>query len=315
MRLMKLLLLGCVLVAFAAALPQCMSQQTGYGRRLTAKVKKDKTVDLRKGFHPRRSSMPRFQQESSEGEFYSNVHREIKDHAIVHGLRRLRSIPEEAGVVAKEWPIQFTISFTTKYGAATGFLAYDWVNERQAIYHGANSTFCQAFGSDDACIMLEIPSGTYVYLPSQKKCSLTAEGVGSVPPSWTTRSNYEGVELVPEIGLCRTFSFPPTAHIWAETVDGALPCLFIFPDPSKTYLFDPKTFKVGAPDEKLFDFPDFCFGPAGSKESAAPNSGRLCHSVNHVSDPHVRKSCNPANSRSDEIGHGLIEMTVFAEIV
>ncbi|KAL2630579.1 hypothetical protein R1flu_015265 [Riccia fluitans] len=268
MRLMKLLVVASVLLAFAAALPKGLSQEQ-HERRLYTTVKKERIVDLRKGFRPRRSSMPgrNYHQEASGDEVSWEVHHGFKEFPTVHGVRRLRSIAEEEGVVAKEWPLQFTISFTTKSGAATGFLAYDWVNERQAVYHGPNSTFCQALGSDDACIMLEIPSGTYAYIPSEDKCTLTAEGVGSVPPTWTTHTKYEGVELVTEIGPCRTFSFPP-AHIWAETVDGALPCFFVFPDPTRTYVFDPQTFKVGAPDEKIFDFPDFCFGPSGSVESA-----------------------------------------------
>ncbi|CAM6096410.1 unnamed protein product [Calypogeia fissa] len=166
--------------------------------------------------------------------------------------------------VATPWPEEFTVGFTTKSGTATGFLAYDWTLKRQAVYHGPGSSYCSAFGTDDVCIMFEIPAGTYLYIPSSEKCFMTNEGVGSLPPEWTTNSVFVGVENVPGVGLCKGFAFPPTEHVWYETVVDSLPCLFVFPDPTMSYYFLPETFVVGAPDEKYFDFPDYCFDEENS---------------------------------------------------
>lgn len=161
--------------------------------------------------------------------------------------------------VANPWPDQFTVSFTTKSGSATGLIAYDWTLKRQAVYHGPGSTYCAAYGTDDDCVMFEIPSGTYVYIPSLEQCFMSVPDVGSLPPEWTTNSVYVGVEEVAGVGLCKGFAFPPTEHVWYETVVGSLPCLFVFPDSSMSYYFLPETYVVGAVDEKLFDFPDYCF--------------------------------------------------------
>lgn len=161
--------------------------------------------------------------------------------------------------VAKPWPEEFIVNFTTNSGAATGFIAYDWSQQRQVVYHGPNSTYCTSYGTDDGCQMFEFSGGTYVYIPSLEQCFLSVEGVGSLPPEWTTNSEFVGVEEVPGVGLCRSFAFPPTVHVWYETVLESLPCLFVFPDPTMSYYFLPETFDVGTPDEKYFDFPEYCF--------------------------------------------------------
>ncbi|KAG6549203.1 hypothetical protein Mapa_009189 [Marchantia paleacea] len=271
------LAVACVILALAAALPQCLSEGQAqvdgkyFARTLhETSVKKERSVDLRKGFRPRRSAKvpDRFSQEGTTGEsddFTADMPTMFKNPGFVRshrgfGIRRtLQSVAEQEGFVAKAWPAQFTISFTSKSGAVTGFLAYDWINQREVVSYGPNSTFCGNFLTDEACLKLEVPGKTYVYIPSQEKCLSGVSSAGSLPPQWTSQSTYIGVESVPGIGLCRKFSHLPTGQFWSETVDGSLPCAYGFPETSMTYFFDPQTFKVGPPSQELFEFPDYCF--------------------------------------------------------
>lgn len=158
---------------------------------------------------------------------------------------------------ATPWPEEFTVSFTTDDGAASGVLAYDWGNKQQAIVHGKGSSHCVARGSTGVCYILENPKGTYEVDSVSRKCELTNPGVGTVPPTWVVQGVFAGVEVVNGV-QCNRFNYPPTMHAWLETVDGGLPCAFLFPNPLLTYYFDPSTLKLGKPALNLFRVPEYC---------------------------------------------------------
>lgn len=158
---------------------------------------------------------------------------------------------------AHPWPEEFTIKFTTKGGLVEGFLAYDWANKRQLIWHGTNSTYCEGFGVPDApCSILFNGTGIFVTLPSLKQSWLETPGVGTVPPDFTVQSVYQGLEFVQGVGPCFAFGFPPTDHAYWETLDGR-PCVFVFPVPDMTYYFLPDTEEIGVPDEEFFALPPY----------------------------------------------------------
>ncbi|KAJ7550594.1 hypothetical protein O6H91_07G108300 [Diphasiastrum complanatum] len=167
-------------------------------------------------------------------------------------------IEASAELIANPWPQEFAINFTTKNGSAWGWLAYDWSSKQQLIAHGPGSTECETYEVQDTCLLLFDPQGTYAILPTVKRCWLDIAGVGSVPPEWTTTGVYVDTRIVEGVGLCRAFAFPPTPHLYLETVPGGLPCGFVFPVPSMSYVFLPSTLVVGNPGSQYFDLPDYC---------------------------------------------------------
>ena len=158
---------------------------------------------------------------------------------------------------ATPWPEEFTIAFTTDDGAAPGVLAYDWGNKQQVIVHDQGASHCVGRGSTRDCYILENPTGTFEVDPVSRKCELTNPGVGTVPPSWVVQGVFAGVEEVNGV-KCNRFNYPPTMHAWLETVDGGLPCAFIFPVSSYNYYFDPSTLELGKPSLNMFRVPDYC---------------------------------------------------------
>lgn len=166
--------------------------------------------------------------------------------------RKYEMIPK-----ATPWPEEFTIEFTTDDGAASGVLVYDWGNKQQAIIHGQGASHCRARGKKGMCYILENPKGTFEVDPVARKCELTNPDVGSVPPTWVSHGVFVGVEEVKGV-MCNRFNYPPTMHAWLETVDGGLPCAFLFPNPSLTYYFDPSTLKLGQPTLNTFRIPEYC---------------------------------------------------------
>jgi hypothetical protein len=158
---------------------------------------------------------------------------------------------------ATPWPEEFTIAFSTDGGVASGVLAYDWGNKQQAIVHGEGSSHCVGRGSAGVCYILENSRGTFEVDPVSRRCELTNPGVGTVPPTWAVHGVFAGVEEVNGV-QCNRFNYPPTMHAWLETVDGGLPCAFLFPNPSLTYYFDRSTLKLGKPALNMFSVPDYC---------------------------------------------------------
>ncbi|BBN09719.1 hypothetical protein MPTK1_4g22130 [Marchantia polymorpha subsp. ruderalis] len=277
----RYLVVACVILALAAAVPQCMSEGQEevegkiFARSLhETQVKKERSVDLRKGIHARRSATNRGRfssQEETSDEISADMPPMFKNPGFVRshrgvGMRRrtLQSaVAEQKGFVAKAWPAQFTISFTSQSGAVTGYLAYDWINQREVVAYGENAAFCGNFFTDEPCLKLQVPGRTYVYIPSQEKCISGAFGPGSLSPEWTSESTFVGVESVPGVGLCRKFVHLPTSQTWSETVDGSLPCAYGSSETSMTF-FHPQTLQVGPPSQELFEFPDYCFAESGS---------------------------------------------------
>lgn len=158
---------------------------------------------------------------------------------------------------ATPWPWEFSISFTTDNDSATGVLLYDWGNRQQVIIHGETASHCVSRGTPGPCYILENGRGTFEVDPLDRKCELTFPDVGSVPPTWVSHGVFVGVEDVKGV-KCNRFGFPPTMHAWLETVEGGLPCAFVFPNPNFTYYFDAGTLKLGQPVTNMFRVPEYC---------------------------------------------------------
>ncbi|KAG0621898.1 hypothetical protein M758_3G057000 [Ceratodon purpureus] len=144
---------------------------------------------------------------------------------------------------ATPWAEEFTIGFTTDGGAATGVLAYDWGGRQQAIVHGEGSSHCVGRGSAGVCYILENAQGTYEVDAVRRTCELTNAGVGTVPPTWVVQGVFAGVEVVNGV-KCNRFNYPPTMHAWLETVDGGLPCAFVFSESVSDVLLRSEDFEA-----------------------------------------------------------------------
>lgn len=161
---------------------------------------------------------------------------------------------------ATPWPWEFTISFTTTSdrGTQEGFLAYDWANKRQRVWHSPGSYACLEYGTEQNCSTLFNPTGIFVIIPSEHNCWLETPGVGSVPPDWVVQGEYVGLQVFQGAGLCRGFAYPPTAHLYWERVEDGAPCYFAFSVAQKDYAFIPETLVLGPPHAEFFALPDYC---------------------------------------------------------
>lgn len=166
---------------------------------------------------------------------------------------------------ATTWPEEFTIAFATDDGTASGLLYYDWGNKQQVILHGQGASHCRARGSAGACYILENSKGTFEVDPVARKCERTSQW-GSVPPTWVAPGVFAGVVEVNGV-KCYRFDYPPSMHSWLETVEGGLPCAFLFPVPSLTYIFAPSTLKLEKPASDIFNVPEYC--PQGTSQGAS----------------------------------------------